>query len=184
MPAGCRRVAAELPPSYGNIENLVFPTENRGFSIWAGLAWLGIGVAWLGFGVAWLGFGVAWLGYDVAWLGMAWPGLGMAWPGWVWHGLVGYGVAWLGTRPGPSKNSKFGAERQILKFLMARIVYPARPRHTQPGHAIPSQATPYPSQATPYPSHATPCPGQATPYPRSSENIQGPSESIQCRGSL
>ena len=48
---------------------------------------------------------------------------------------------------------------------MARIVYPARSRHTQPGHAIPSQATPYPSQATPYPGQATPYPSQATPYP-------------------
>ena len=35
---------------------------------------------------------------------------------------------------------------------MARLVYPARSRHTQPGHAIPSQATSYPSQATPYPA--------------------------------
>ena len=54
---------------------------------------------------------------------------------------------------------------------MAQLVYPARPRHTQPGHAIPSQATPYPSQATPYPArprHTQPghaIPSQATPYP-------------------
>ena len=62
-----------------------------------------------------------------------------------WLGL-GLGVAWPG----------FGIEKpRILRLFMARM-------GAQPGHAIPSQATPNPGQATPYPSQAMPKPGQAT----------------------
>ena len=48
----------------------------------------------------------------------------------------------------------------ILNLFMARLVYPARSRHTQPGHAIPK-----PGHAIPKPGHAIPKPGQAIPKP-------------------